>query len=152
AEYIVLPAHFLHNIGTIPFEDAAMVETTAIAVYAVRQARVTSSDRVAVLGTGPVGLQLVQAARAYGAREVVAIGGRSSRRALALELGADAALAVDEPDLEERVLEHTAGQRFDVVLEATGSPSVTELFPFVTRPHGRLVMTGLFGGKQGAAD
>lgn len=152
AEYVVLPAHFLHNIGTIPFEDAAMVETSAIAVYAVRQAAVNASDRVAVLGTGPVGLQLIQAARANGAREVVAVGGRPSRRALARELGAEEALAADDPCLEERVLEHTAGQRFDVVLEASGNPAVTGLFGHLVRPHGRLVMTGLFGGKQGAVD
>ncbi len=152
AEFIVMPASFLHHIGELPYDEASMVETTAIAVYAVHQALVTPGDRVAVLGTGPVGLQAVQAAQAYGARQVVAIGGRPSRRRLAEQYGADAALAADTADFAEQIQQLTDGQRFDAVIEATGNPAVTRMFPLLARSHGRIVMTGLFGGKIGELD
>ena len=48
-------------------------------------------DAVAILGPRPIGLPAMQAAKAYGACKVVVIGGRASRRELALELGADLA-------------------------------------------------------------
>ncbi|MCE5259219.1 MAG: alcohol dehydrogenase catalytic domain-containing protein [Chloroflexi bacterium] len=152
AEFVVMPSPFLHHIGELPYDEASMVETTAIAVYAVHQAQVTPGDRVAVLGTGPVGLQAVQAAKAYGARQVVAIGGRPSRRKLAEQYGADVALAADILDFTEQIRRLTDGQCFDAVIEATGNPAVTRKFPLLARPHGRIVMTGLFGGKIGELD
>ncbi|MBN1402524.1 MAG: zinc-binding dehydrogenase [Anaerolineae bacterium] len=64
----------------------------AISVYAAKLAEANPGEGVAVLGAGPIGLQAVQAAKAYGARQVVVIGGRSRRPELALELGPDAAI------------------------------------------------------------
>ena len=54
------------------------------------------SKRVGIGGLGPAGLVALQMARAYGARQVVAIDPVPSRRALAVELGADLALAPDD--------------------------------------------------------
>jgi len=152
AEYIVMPAPFLHQIGALPFDVASMVETTAIAVYAVHQTSVSPMDRVAVLGTGPVGLQAIQAARAYGAHQVVAIGGRASRRNLAVVNGADEALPSDLTNLASHVVSLTDNERFDAVIEATGNPNVTKLLPLLVKPHGRIAMTGLFSGRTAELD
>ncbi len=52
--------------------------------------------RFGVTGLGPAGLIALQMARAYGAGEVVAIDPVASRRELALQLGADTAVAPEE--------------------------------------------------------
>jgi L-iditol 2-dehydrogenase len=152
AELMVFPASFIHKVNGIPFNEASMVETTAIAVYAVKQAEVCPADRVAILGPGPVGLQALQVLKAYGARQVVMIGGRASRRRLAEQLGADAVLAADDPELSHRVHSLTDNQGFDVVVEATGNPRVTRSIIAITRPHGRVVITGLFSSQKGEVD
>jgi NADPH2:quinone reductase len=62
------------------------------------RAPVRSDDTVLVLGaTGSVGLVAVQTAKVLGARRVVAVGRDAGRLETALSLGADAAIALDDP-------------------------------------------------------
>ena len=83
------PASFLHQFDKISYEEAALTEPTAVAVWGTKLVEVNPSDTVAVMGPGPIGLLAMQVARAYGARRVVMIGRRASRLKLAEELGAD---------------------------------------------------------------
>ena len=153
AEYLAMPASLLHRFGAgLSFEAAALCEPTAVAVYACKLAEVGPADRVAVFGSGPIGLQAAQAARALGARTVVVVGGRASRRDLALRLGADAAFDPRERDLVDESLRLTSGRLFDVVIEATGNPAVIPDLTAVARPLARVVLTGVFGGQSGALD
>jgi len=46
--------------------NASLVEPIAVAVHAVRRARVVAGDRVAVVGVGPIGLSVVAVCRANG--------------------------------------------------------------------------------------
>jgi 2-desacetyl-2-hydroxyethyl bacteriochlorophyllide A dehydrogenase len=152
ADIMAYPAAHLFPFHTLSYEQAALCETTAISVYAVKMAGTNPGDRVAVLGAGPIGLQALQAARAYGARQVVVIGGRASRRELALRLGADATIALQEGDLEQQVLRASEGRRFDVVIEATGNPAVTRDLMKIVRPRGRVALVGLFNSQRGEID
>src|SRR5689334_303420 len=102
-----------------------MVETTAVSIYGVKLVSTGPGDYVAILGPGPIGLEALQAAKAYGVRKVVVIGGRANRRELALKLGADAVIDPHTQDLVTETLNVTDGRKFDVVIEATGNPAVT---------------------------
>jgi len=152
AEMMAYPACFLHKYEGLSFEEAALCETTGISVYAVHLIEVTPADRVAVLGSGPIGLQAVQAAKAYGARQVVVIGGRESRRELAMALGADLALDRRVADLDAKIEDVTDGRLFDVVIEATGNPAVTQDLMRMVRPRGRIALVGLFNSQWGSFD
>jgi len=152
AERMVYPASHLHKFSSLSFEEAALCETTAIAVYAVKLVETNPADYVAILGSGPIGLQAMQAAKAYGARRVVVIGGRPSRRALALELGADAAIDRHAPDMQAEIMEQTDGRKFDVIVEATGNPEVMKEILGYIRPRGRISMVGLFGSQKSELD
>jgi L-iditol 2-dehydrogenase len=146
------PANFLHRFERMSFEEAAMVETTAVAVYGVQLVDTGPGDYVAVLGAGPIGLEALQAARAYGARKVVVIGGRPSRRDLALSLGADATIDPKTQDLVAETLRLTDGRKFDVIIEATGNPAVTRDLMKIIRPRGRISLIGLFNSQVGQLD
>jgi 2-desacetyl-2-hydroxyethyl bacteriochlorophyllide A dehydrogenase len=152
AEKMCYPASWLHRFETLTFEEAALCETTAIAVCAVKLIETCPADYVAILGPGPVGLQAMQAARAYGARKVIMIGGRPSRRELALRLGADAAIDPGEGSLEAQVLSATDGHKFDVVIEATGDPAAIKGLMQIVRPRGRIALVGLFNSQKGELD
>jgi L-iditol 2-dehydrogenase len=152
AELLSAPASALHRFTGLSFEEAALCETTAVAVYAVKMAETCPGDCVAVLGPGPIGLQALQAARAYGAHRVVLIGGRASRRELALQLGADAAIDLAAGNLEQQALQASLGRKFDVVIEATGNPAVMHDLLAITRPRGRISLVGLFNSQKGELD
>lgn len=152
AEYISYPQFFLHKIGNLPYEDAAFIEPTGIAVNPARKTRISPSDRVAVMGPGPIGLFAVQVAKAYGARQVVLVGGREERLQAGLDLGADVAVNYHEGDVARQVSEATDGDLVDVVIEAVGNKSVWPMISSIVAPGARVAMTGLFAGDVCAVD
>ena len=146
------PASFLHRFDKISYEEAALTEPTAVAVWGTKLVEVNPSDYVAVMGPGPIGLLAMQVARAYGARRVVMIGRRASRLKLAEELGADEIINLREEDLVSAARRVTDGRMFDVILEATGNPEVTKDLMKITRPYGRISLMGLFNSQMGSID
>ncbi|MEZ5385921.1 MAG: zinc-binding alcohol dehydrogenase family protein [Prosthecobacter sp.] len=63
-ERMILPAHKLHVCNALDFEQLALVETLAIGCHAVNRAQVTASDDVLIIGAGPIGLTVLEFARA----------------------------------------------------------------------------------------
>lgn len=78
--------------GGLPLDVAALAEPVAVGMQAVRRAEVSPGDRVAVFGCGPIGLFAIAALLDRGIDDVVAIEPNPRRRALALEIGARAAV------------------------------------------------------------
>src|SRR4051812_27129918 len=69
---------------------------------------------------GGVGHLAVQLGKAFGAGRVIASASSEEKRALALELGADAAVDTGREDLAEALVEANLGERVDVVLGMSG--------------------------------
>ncbi len=71
-----------YNVQKIPDEmtdeEAALVEPTAVAVYACDRGGVTAGNSVLVTGAGPIGMLTLLAARAAGAAQLFRL--RSQRR------------------------------------------------------------------------
>jgi 2-desacetyl-2-hydroxyethyl bacteriochlorophyllide A dehydrogenase len=111
----------------------ALGEPLGCVVEALRRTRLDTGDRVAVVGTGFMGLVLLQLLRHAGTRQVVAIDPRPDAREQALIHGADAAAAPGEVD--------TDGD-FDVVVEASGTAPGLDLATTLVRPHGVLSIMG----------
>jgi NADPH2:quinone reductase len=89
---------------------------------------------------GGVGSLAVQLAARAGAR-VIATASTEKKRALALELGADEAVAADGEGLAARLIEANGGKRVDVVLEMTGGKVFRESLKALGR-FGRLAVYG----------
>ncbi|MBP2249923.1 (R,R)-butanediol dehydrogenase/meso-butanediol dehydrogenase/diacetyl reductase [Halarchaeum solikamskense] len=98
---------------------AALVEPFSVGLHAVRNADFEAGDDVAVFGTGPIGLTVVQAARAAGARTVYAVEPQATRRDLAAEVGADVTLDPSATDALETLLAETDGG-VDATFEVAG--------------------------------
>jgi NADPH2:quinone reductase len=91
---------------------------------------------------GGVGSLALQLARPLGAGRVIATASSEAKRALALELGADAAVDVTREDLADALLEANGGAPVDVVLEASGG-RVFDASLDALAPFGRLVVYGI---------
>ena len=105
-------------------------------------ARIQPGETVVVMAAaGGVGTLAVQLARTFGAGRVVAVASTPEKRALALELGADAAVDSGEEDLTAAIRD-ACGGRSDVVLEMTGGPTTAACLATLA-PFGRLVIYGM---------
>jgi NADPH2:quinone reductase len=91
---------------------------------------------------GGVGSLAVQLGRPLGAGRVIATASSEEKRALALELGADAAIDPAPEGLTERLLEANGGRPVDVVFEMEGG-AVFEASYRALAPFGRLVVCGI---------
>ena len=148
-ERFVLPAAKLHRSTRLSFEQLALIETLGIGAHAVERAMVTAGETVAVLGTGPIGLSVIQFALAAGAR-VLALDLNAGRLAFCREqlgLAADAVIdTASASDVAGSLAERTGGDLPTVVFDATGNAaSMAASFNYPAH-GGRLVFVGLFQG------
>jgi L-gulonate 5-dehydrogenase len=141
ADYVVAPATNLNVVpGGLTDFEAAFAEPVAIGVQGCRRGQVTADDTVLVLGAGPIGLAIVEVARAYGAK-VYATDISPERLSTAADLGA--APIAGGAGLVERVLEVTNGDGMPVVMEATGAVAAMEQTIDLVAAGGRIVILGL---------
>jgi len=114
--------------------------------HAVDQAGIRPGDSVAVLGLGPVGLCAVQAAKAAGAGNVIAIDTVADRLALAESFGAEAVHLTDD-DPRAAVKAATEGRGVDAAIDAVGHPDALELACRVTRKAGTVSAIGVYAER-----
>ncbi|WP_101788791.1 quinone oxidoreductase family protein [Nonomuraea indica] len=113
-------------------------------------ARLSPGETVVVnAAAGGVGHLAVQLAREFGAGRVIGTASTAEKRALVLELGADAAVSGEADGYAERVAEANGGRAADVVLDAVGGP-VFEAALAAVAPFGRLVTYGSSSGQPPA--
>jgi threonine dehydrogenase-like Zn-dependent dehydrogenase len=82
----------------LPMHLAALSEPLGVGMNAVDRADVTSDDKVAVFGAGPIGLSAIATLRDRGVSDVVAIDLSPRRLELATALGARATINASEQD------------------------------------------------------
>ena len=151
AEYAVAPAASLVAVPDGLSDEAALAlliqGTTAWHLFRTSSGLRPGETVVVHSAAGGTGSLCVQLARAFGAGRVIATAGSEERRALTLELGADAALDSDPSDLSARILAANDGAPVDVILEATGGPVFDESLKALA-PFGRLVVYGISSREQ----
>jgi len=150
AEYVAAPAATI-----VPVPDGVSDATalgillqglTAWHLFAT-SAKLHPGESVVVhAAAGGVGSLAVQLAGPMGAGRVIATASTEEKRALALELGADAAVDVTREDLAAALREANLGERVDVVLEMAGG-RVFDASLDALAPFGRLVTYGMASGE-----
>ena len=135
AEATVVPAGSVVKVPeALPFDQAALLGCAVLTGFgAVRNAgRVMPGDRVAVIGCGGVGLQVIAAARLAGAASILAIDPVEAKRDLALAQGAT---EFSSPE--------GAGGPFDLVFEVVGRAETIELGWRLLDNGGTVVVVGI---------
>lgn len=121
-ELISVPERAVVDATGLSLEQAAMVEFLAIGAHAVSRAKISSMDRVLVVGAGPIGLAATIFSRLEGAR-ITLIDTQPARLA-----NARRAIDIDDvrqvsPSLDHDLADMTGGEMYDVVFDATGAIS-----------------------------
>jgi propanol-preferring alcohol dehydrogenase len=146
AEYIVVPERNAVPLPeAISFEaGAVMMCSSATSYHALRKARLTDGDTVAVFGAGGLGISAVQLARILGAAAVYAVDIDPQKLRLAEASGAVPvdATAVDPVAAIRRL---TDGRGVDVALELIGLPLTMEQAVRCLAVFGRAALVGITG-------
>jgi D-arabinitol dehydrogenase (NADP+) len=147
AEFVIAPEVAAFNIGTLDFEIAAFVEPLSCVLHGINKLNLEPGSRVAVLGAGPIGMQLIRTLRALGAGQITVADRNRDRLAFAEKDGFYKVVG----DVEELRSDH-----YDIVVEATGVPALVpvalkaaryggEVLLFGVSPQGKTVIIEPFG-------
>lgn len=121
AEYVSIPEHILYKIPEeVSFVQAAMVEPVAVAAHAAGLTPLSWNDTVVVVGSGMIGLFLIQVLRSKGCGKIIAVDVDQNKLALAKNLGADVVLLAGSESVRDRVLAITEHRGADAVFEVVG--------------------------------
>ena len=121
AEYVAVPSRILYKLpDSLPFERAALLEAVSIAVHAVNRHVPKPDDTCVVVGSGMIGVLLIQVLKAKGGRNIVAVDVDPQKLALAQRMGATHTVNPNESDVPAAVRDITGGRGADVSFEVVG--------------------------------
>lgn len=143
SEHIVVEERWVHKIGDIPLDQAALIEPLAVAVHAVKHSRAEAGQTAVVGGAGPIGLLVSSVLKAYGLKTIVSEMSQT-RREKALSAGvADVVVDPANEDLQAVVTKETDGAGADVAFDAAGVKPVVHQLLDVLGAGGRLEIVAL---------
>ncbi len=135
-ERVAVPERALHELPDhVSFDIAAMIEPLANGVHALNLIAPKPSDRIAVLGSGAIGLACLLAARQF-TDEVHVCDLSDERLAVAERLGA------------ARTMNALDGN-YDVIIDAVGAPITHRVSIEHLLPGGSTVWVGLLSSDSG---
>jgi threonine dehydrogenase-like Zn-dependent dehydrogenase len=126
----------------VTLEEGALAEPLAVAVHGLKLAGEPVPDPVAVLGAGPIGLSVLLAARAAGARAVYVTDRVDSRVEAALRAGASWAGNPGREDISAR-MRALSPAGLEAVFECCGDEPALSQAVELLKPGGRLMIIGI---------
>jgi L-iditol 2-dehydrogenase len=153
AEFFIAKQSWLHRLpDNLSWTEGALVEPFSCGYYATLRAdNLDASDTAILFGAGPIGLGVVAAATARGAR-VIVVEPSAARGELALSLGASEVLDPTSDAFLDEVMDATGGAGGSVVLEASGRPEAMATALQVAGFQARLVYIGINVGGSAPAE
>lgn len=146
AEYATLNEYNVYAIpDTMSDEEAALVEPSAVAVYACDRGRVRAGDSVLVTGAGPIGVLTLMAARAAGATQLFVTDPNDTRLDLVRNI-IEGVTTINPTKVNPGEVIRTAtegGAGCDVAIEAVGNEHALKDCLDAVRKQGTVVVTGL---------
>jgi len=144
AEFIAVPARNAVPLpAEIPFDQGAILMcSSATSFHALRKARLSAGETVAIFGAGGLGMSAVQLARAAGALDVYAVDINPAKLRIAESYGAIAINAA-EHDPVPAIRSATSGRGVDVALELIGLPQTMAQAVQSLAVFGRAVLVGI---------
>jgi L-iditol 2-dehydrogenase len=143
AEYVVVPQNILYRLpDSLPFEHAALIEAVSIGVHAVNITPIQLGATAVIVGTGMIGLLMLQAARLAGCSQIIAVDLDDAKLEVARSLGADVTLNPKTVDVPAEVYKLTGGHGADVALEAVGASSPIKTAILSVRKGGTVTLVG----------
>ncbi|MCI0420062.1 MAG: galactitol-1-phosphate 5-dehydrogenase [Acidobacteria bacterium] len=148
AEFVAVPQHIVYRLpDDLGFEQAALIESVSIAFHATNRTPMKLGDSVVVVGAGMIGQLVVQAVRQAGCGKLIAIDLDERKLQMARQLGADAGINANSPDVQAQVLELTQGRGADLAFEVVGASAPFNTSVASLRKGGSVTLVGNLSPK-----
>lgn len=143
AEYVAVPRRIAFKLPeSLPFEHAAMIEAVSVAVHAVNRTPIELGDSAVVVGSGMIGLLVIQCLRLAGCGLIIAVDLEDNKLDLARTLGADIGLNPKRDDVPKRVAGLTGGAGADIAMDVVGATAPIQTALSSLRKGGSLTLVG----------
>lgn len=147
SEKVVVDRRWVHKIGDIPLDQAALIEPLSVAHHAVVRADVQPGDVALIGGAGPIGLLTAAVLKAVGATTIITELS-AARKDKAHSTGvADHVLDPSTDDVAARTRELTGGRGADVAFECAAVDAVLDTLLDAVRPAGVVVNVSIWGHR-----
>lgn len=147
-QYVTVHQERIHFIPQkLDLKVAAFTEPLAVAVHAVKEAKISPQDHILIMGAGTIGLLALQIAKSLGA-EVIITDLFDFKLNIAKNLGGDKTVNVSKTSIEDLFAHDFNEENVDVVLDCVGIPSdITKLINMVRKGIKIISIGGITGEK-----
>lgn len=145
SEKIVVDQRWVHPIGNIPLDEAALIEPLSVAHHAVARSGVKAGDTALVGGSGPIGLLTAAVLKGMGVTTIISELTQARKEKATSSGVADHVLDPSKEDVPARVRELTGGTGADVAFECAGVNAVLDTMLDAVRPGAVVVNVSIWG-------
>lgn len=143
SEHIVVEERWVHKIGDLPLDEAALIEPLAVALHGVKESGAKSGEVAVVAGAGPIGLLTASVLKAYGLSVIISEPS-DARRSMAERANvADLIIDPGKEDLTQVVNEYTKNAGADRAFDCAGAGPLIPALLETLRAGGRLEVVAL---------
>lgn len=144
AEYVSVPKwNILELPDEVSYEQAAMLEPSAVAMHAIRRIDMENVKSVAVCGLGTIGLLITMLLKERGIENIITIGNKNIQRKMINKIDDSIYYCdVNSQDVEEFILEKTNGEGVEVFFECVGRNDTLVQGINSTSAKGNIVLVG----------
>ena len=135
-DYVTIQSEFAHRVpDALSYDVAALLEPLSVGIWASRKAQVVPGSRILIAGAGPIGVIATQAARAFGAAEVIVTDPVPERREMARRFGATHTM--------DPLTESVADLGVDAFIDCSGATPAVKSGISAVRGAGTVVLVGM---------
>jgi threonine dehydrogenase-like Zn-dependent dehydrogenase len=128
--------------------NEAMAEPLSCTTNGINRANITLADTIALVGTGFMGLILLQQIKLRGPEQIIAIDIREDMLEMAKKLGADLTINPETENVEKIIKNTTDERGVDICFEVGGTQNTLNLAASLCRMEGKLVIFGYHPGAR----
>ena len=147
SEYFPVDASKITPIpDEMSYEEGAMIEPLAVAVHGVKQMGDVKGMNIAVLGAGPIGNLVAQAAKGMGAAKVMITDISDFRLMKAKECGIDVCVNTKDTNFGEAMIDAFGSDKADVIYDCAGNNITMGQAIKYARKGSTIVLVAVFAG------
>lgn len=121
ARYFIADERFVYPLPSgLSYQEGALIEPLAVAVHAVKRAKIGLGDQVLILGAGAIGLLIGALCKAAGATEIITVDLADYRLEMAKTMGATRVVNPLTESLEKAVSDISRGRGLGKTFECVG--------------------------------
>lgn len=144
SEYFVTEANKALKLpDSMSYEHGALIEPLAVAVHAIRRQGIIKDKKVLVLGGGPIGNLVAQAAKAMGAKDVL-LSELSEYRKKTAQICGIKVVDPSKENLLDKIVECFGNDKADVIFECIGINATMKQAIDYARKGSDIVVVGVF--------